>query len=213
MAKRMGLVVVSAMALAAPGAAQARVGDTSSCGYGQGGSGHTAYTEPPQSAGCTVGSSNATAAQAAIRISGLREHDIRSEQQVHDADGSHSNTAGDYFTGRIDLIKGGKTYGSVKIKSTIVSLNGSVAQLHDEYTMTVKKQGNKRGGHLSGAYDHTEDFNAAAKVGDVDHLPITSSDGRFEGYTGEVISRVAKVAKNGEPTFVDTISLHRAAAS
>src|SRR4051812_6989708 len=196
MAKRIGLVVVSAMALAAPGAAQAGVGDTSSCGYGQGGSGP-----------------NATAAQAAIRISGLREHDIRSEQQVHDADGSHSNTAGDYFTGRIDLIKGGKTYGSVKIKSTIVSLNGSVAQLHDEYTMTVKKQGNKRGGHLSGAYDHTEDFNAAAKVGDVDHLPITSSDGRFEGYTGEVISRVVKVAKNGEPTFVDTINLHHAAAS
>src|SRR3954451_22782798 len=126
MAKRMGLVVVSAMALAAPSAAQAGVGDTSSCGYGQGGSGQ-----------------KATAAQAAIRISGLREHDIRSEQQVHDADGSHSNTARDYFTARLELIKGGKTYDSVKIKSPIVRLTGSVAQLHDEYTMTVKKQGNK----------------------------------------------------------------------
>src|SRR4051794_14716446 len=167
MAKRMRLLVVSAMALAAPGAAQAGVGDTYSCGYGQGGSGHTAYTKPPQSAGCTVGSSNATAAQAAIRISGLREHDIRSEQQVHDADGSHSNTAGDYFTGRIDLIKGGKTYGSVKIKSTIVSLTGSVAQLHDEYTMTVKRQRNKRGGAPSRGHGHPGGLQPPAQGGGV----------------------------------------------
>src|SRR5689334_19677921 len=86
----------------------------------------------------------ATAAQAdTIRLGPWREVDDRRAGRNHDADGSHSNTPGDFFTGRIYLVKGRRRMGTVTIKSTIVTLNGSQAHLRDEYTARL------RGGHLS----------------------------------------------------------------
>jgi len=152
-----------------------------------------------------TGKGNTAARADTIRLGPWREVDDRRAGRNHDADGSHSNTPGDFFTGRIYLVKGRRRMGTVTIKSTIVTLNGSQAHLRDEYTARL------RGGHLSGVYEHDEDFNAHAKVGDVDHLPITRGDGRFAGYTGEVLSRVVKVAGSGEPTFADTIILHKGA--
>ena len=176
MAKKTGLVVVAALALAVPVAAQADKG---------------------------VGG------PSTIRISGLNEVDDPRSQRMQDNDNSGGNSAGDTITGRFFLEKRGRRVGVVRYKGTIVTLNGSVAQLRDEYTATIRRRGNVRGGHLFGVYEHTEDFNQRAKVGDVDRIPVIRGDGRFAGYTGEVISRVVRVAGNGQPFFRDTIVLRR----
>jgi hypothetical protein len=227
MAKKMGLVVVAALALAAPGAASATPGqDTgkdASCGVGPNGkapnsqSGGDHLTPPfgsPQSFGCDSSTKArrpiASAAQAGtIRLGPFNEVDDERSQRQQDNDNSGGNSAGDTITGRFFLEKRGRRVGVVRYKGTIVALTGSVAQLRDEYTATIRRQGNVRGGHLFGVYEHTEDFNQRAKVGDVDRIPITRGDGRFAGYTGVVNSRVVRVAGNGQPFYRDTIVLKK----
>jgi hypothetical protein len=224
-----GIVLAAGMATPAVAAAdrggnpapnpQPGISADNSCGEGsngkatnsQSGGVHIHPQSNPNDAGCSSGKATGRAAQAGvIRLGPYTEVEDRRSQRQHDADGSHSNTPGDFFTERIFLLKRGKRVGTVQIKSTIVTLNGSQAHLRDEYTATIRRQGAQAGGTLTGVYEHDEDFNAQPKVGDVDHLPITRGTGRFTGYTGEVASRVVKVAGNGQPFYRDTIVLRRA---
>jgi hypothetical protein len=167
---------------------------------------------------CRIGPNSSTKAQrptasaaeaGVITIRGLNEVDDRRSQKTHDNDNSGGNSAGDTMTQRFFWVKRGRRVGVVRYKSTLVTLNGSQAHLRDEFTATIRRQGSTPGGHLYGVYEHDEDFNQQGKVGDIDRLPITRGDGRFEGYTGEVISRVVRVAGNGQPFYRDTIVLRK----
>ena len=140
MAKKTGLVLVAALALAAPGAASATPGqDTgkdASCGVGPNGkapnsqSGGDHLTPPfgsPQSFGCD----SSTKARAADRLRGAGGHHQarpvqRGRRSALPADAGQrqlgGNSAGDTITGRFFLEKRGRRVGVVRYKGTIVAL-------------------------------------------------------------------------------------------
>jgi hypothetical protein len=191
MAKRMGPVVVAALALAAPAAAQADKGGQSQ---------EKVHRTPV-----------ASAAQATITMT-LREREDEDAFSFTDADHSGSNSVGDSARGRIDLLKGRRVVGVVRFHATVTAQKGPTTYtLHDEDVVTFRRQGGRRGGHLYVTYDHDEDFNRVPKVGDSQTIPVARGDGRFQGYSGQIVSRVVKVDRRGNPTFIDRITLHRAA--
>jgi hypothetical protein len=222
MAKKVGLVVVAAVALAAPTTAGAAKGGNppiDSCGLGKPGTqelradptrpGASEIRDYPPNL-CRGNGPVAAAAQAGtIRLGPYREVADRRSENDHDADNSGGRSPGDFFTGRLFLVKGKRRAGVVQFKSTIVTMNGTAVHLRDEYTATIRRQGRQRGGTLKGVYEHDEDFNQRPKVGDADRIPVTSGTGRFQGYTGEIVSRIVRVAPNGEPFFRDTIVLRK----
>jgi hypothetical protein len=151
----------------------------------------------------------ALAQSGTIRLGPYTEVDDERAFRQQDNDNSGGQSAGDTVTGRFFLVKGGKRHGVVRFKGTIVTLVGSQAHLRDEFTATIRRQGRQRGGTLTGVYEHDEDFNRRPAVGDTQRIPITSGTGRFAGYTGEVISRIVRVANTGQPTFRDRIILRK----
>jgi hypothetical protein len=211
MAKRTGLVVVAALALAAPVAAQADKGglpQEKSCGEGT------------QSYGCTDGQSQekthrkpvASAAQAGTITMTLREREDEDAFAFTDADHSGTNSVGDSARGRIDLLKGRRVVGVVRFHATLTAQKGPTTYtLHEEDVVTLRRQGGQRGGHLYVTYDHDEDFNRVPKVGDSQTIQVARGDGRYQGYSGQIVTRVVKVDRRGNPTFIDRITLHRAA--
>jgi hypothetical protein len=137
----------------------------------------------------------------------LREREVPRAFQFHDNDRSGNNSAGDVAQGRVNLVKGRRVIGVVRFKATLTAVNGSMVSLHEEDVATFRRRGRTRGGHLYSVWDHTEDFNRVPRVGDTQRTPIQRGDGRFAGYSGEVVSRCVKVDRRGMPTFIDTITL------
>jgi hypothetical protein len=142
---------------------------------------------------------------ATLRFAYREVPDPTSIKQV-DADHDHANSPGDYFQGSSFLMKGHRRVGLARFKSTIVALEGSQAQIHDEISFRLPR------GHLYVDRVIAQDFNEQEHLGSKETYPISRGDGRFAGYKGKVVSVTTRVSSPTRvPIFRDTFTLTREA--
>jgi hypothetical protein len=215
---RIILGALGALAIVTPGALAKPGGNppTDSCGLGKPGSqelradparpGASEIRDyPPNLCRGNQPVPPATAAQAGtITLRNIIERvQPRTIRQV-DADHNHTNSPGDYFSGVNTLWRGRRQVGTLRFKSTITALSGSQITVHDVMTIRL------RGGHLY--VDRTEagDTNEQEQRGDSETYPIVRGDGRYAGYTGQLVAVTARTPSPTRPPFWrDTITLSK----
>jgi hypothetical protein len=159
--------------------------------------------------GCAAASAQA---QETLRLVYREEFDPRGFE-YRDNDRSGSQSVGDEVRIRLNLMKGNRREAVVRIVNRITAVQGAQLTLHEESVVTFQRRGNRRGGHLYTARDHTEDMNDLPNVGQTEVIPVVRGDGRFAGYTGEVHSTIVRVnSRTLEETSRSTIVLRRTGA-
>ena len=157
--------------------------------------------------GCAAASAQA---QDTLRLVYREEFDPRGFE-YRDNDRSGTQSVGDEIRLRLNSMKGNRREAVARIVQRITALQGAQLTLHEESVITFQRRGGRRGGHLYGVRDHTQDMHDLPNVGETEVIPIVRGDGRFAGYTGEVRSVIVRV-RGVDVRSRSTITLRRAGA-
>jgi hypothetical protein len=151
-------------------------------------------------------------AQETLRLVYREEFDPRGFE-FRDNDRSGTNSVGDEVRVRLNLMKGNRREGVVRIVERTTAVQGAQLTIHEESVVTFPRRGNRRGGHLYTVRDRTLDLLDLPNVGQTQVIPVVRGDGRFAGYTGEVRSVIVRVDRRTlEPTGQSTFILRRTGA-